>query len=253
MWRHARLPGTAIRVGNPARLIAEEAASGPGVDLLVLGTHRRRPVRDVLEGTIAEKVLASRACPVLIAGAPPDAKPDAQYRRVLLALDVSSASAGAIRAAEQLVLTEETTATIVHADEPPYQGMFNYANVNIEHIADYVQGWRGATTRGIRSLVRRESGDPTRFGIHVEAGNTVPGILRAVEHYGPDLLVMGTRGGGRLHRALLGSVANSVIRDVNCDVMVVPTGTVTARGASPDALAGRHPSGTASSSAGAMR
>ena len=33
---------------------------------------------------------------------------------------------------------------------------------------------------------------------------------------------MGTRGGGRLHRALLGSVAQEVLGRVRCDVLVVP-------------------------------
>ena len=221
LWRARAQPGTAIRAGNPARLVVAEVANRPGADLLVLGPHRRRPLRDALEGTIAEKVMVSRSCPVLMV----QARPEAQYRRVLLALDLSAASAGAIRAAEQLVLSDEATATIVHAQDPPYQGMLNYANVNIEHIADYVQGWRTEAARGIRNLVRRESADAGRFIIHVEAGHTVRGILRTVEQFGPDLPVMGTRGGGRLHRAVLGSVANSVIRQVACDVMVVPAGT----------------------------
>jgi universal stress protein E len=233
LWRSSRLPGTAIRAGNPARLVVDEVSNASGADLLVLGPHRPRPVRDVLEGTIAEKVLASRACSVLIV----NALPEGPYRRVLLALDVSPSSAGAIRVAEQLVLSEEASATIVHADEPPYQGLLSYASVETEQVSDYIQSWRSEATRAIRELLRRESSEATRFSIHVEAGHTVRGILRAVEQLGPDLLVMGTRGGGRLHRALLGSVANSVLHQVACDVMVVPAGAERALGLDADAAA----------------
>ncbi len=220
LWRGGRLPGTAIRAGNPLRLVVDEVVNGLRPDLLVLGPHRPRPLRDALEGTIAGRVLASRACAVLMVSA----RPRAPYHRVLLALDESPASAGAITAAERLVLSDDVSARIVHADEPPYGGMMGYANVSGELVAEYVRGWRNLTTRGMREFVGRMSDDPGRFSIHVEAGNTVRGILGAVEQFGPDLLMLGSRGGGRLHRALLGSVANSVILEVSCDVMVVPVG-----------------------------
>ena len=250
MWRAKGLPGTAIRTGNPARIVVEEVTRKPDADLLILGPHRRRYVRDALEGTIAEKVMASRRCPVLMVQAPANA----EYRRVLLALDVSPASAAAIRAAEKLVLSDEAAATIVHAQDPPYQGMLNYANVHMEHIADHVQSWRSEATRGIRRLVQNESSDAERFAIHVETGHTVGGILRTVEQFSPDLLVMGTRGGGRLRRALLGSVANSVIRQVHCDVMVVPAGTIPAFDARADAHVDTYlPNTSSPSTAGVLQ
>ena len=173
-----------------------------------------------MEGTIAARVLAARTSAVLIV----HTRPDAPYGRVLFALDVSPSSAGAIRAAEHLVLSDAATATVIHAYDPPYQGMLNYANVSTQNVADYVQGWRGVAAANIRRLVHRESTDPERFSVHVEPGHTVHGILRAVDRFNPDLLIMGTRGGGRMHRALLGSVANRVVHHVPCDVMVVPGG-----------------------------
>jgi nucleotide-binding universal stress UspA family protein len=154
---------------------------------------------------------------------------------VLLALAAAPSSAGVIRAAEQLVLSDATTATVVHAYDPPYQGMLNYANVSGQNVADYIQGWRGEAATSIRDFVHCESADPSRFSLHVEPGHTVHGILRAVHRFNPDLLIMGTRGGGRMHRALLGSVANRVVHHAPCDVMVVPAGRFHALAAQPDA------------------
>ncbi|MEP7243124.1 MAG: universal stress protein [Gammaproteobacteria bacterium] len=50
----------------------------------------------------------------------------------------------------------------------------------------------------------------------------VPTILIVLQE--PDLLVMGTSGRGPWGRALLGSVANEVLNEAWCDVLVVPQG-----------------------------
>jgi universal stress protein E len=218
VWRLGRTPGTVMRTGNPARAVSEEIDDGNGVDLLILGQHRRRILQDVLEGTIAARALARRRCAVLMV----HGRAVAPYRRVLLALDASPVSGHTIRVAERLVLAGETTVKVVHASDPPYQGMLNLASVTSEHVASYGRAWRLEKTREIRNLLELETGNPDRFSIHIEHAGAVRGILNAVETFRPDLVVMGTRGGGRLHRAVLGSVANRVVQNVACDVMVVP-------------------------------
>lgn len=65
LWRASRMPSIAVRTGNAARLILETMRLSDA-RLLVLGPHRQRLRRDTLEGTIAEKALAARHCPVLI-------------------------------------------------------------------------------------------------------------------------------------------------------------------------------------------
>jgi universal stress protein E len=49
-----------------------------------------------------------------------------------------------------------------------------------------------------------------------------PAIRQAIGEVRPDLLVLGTRGHGRLRRALLGSTAHEVLRHAECDVLLVP-------------------------------
>jgi universal stress protein E len=223
LWRAQRLPNVAVRTGSPARLILDTIGQSK-TGLVVLGPHRKRPLRDALEGTIAEKALASRKCPVLVV----QREPLGHYRRVLLALDTSDASAAAIRAAEALVLTPEVQARIVHAHEPPYEGMLHYAGIGAESIAGYAAGWSRETAMAIRDLLEHESTDFARYDIRIEQSPPASAILRAVDLHQADLLVMGTRGGGRLHRALLGSVANRVLHDAACDVLIVPGGSVNA-------------------------
>jgi universal stress protein E len=218
-WRHGPLPEVAVRTGSPARLI-REAIDQHSPDLLIVGPHRKRPVRDVLEGTIAEKILGTRQCPLLIVRD----KADAEYRNVLLALDISSECGGALRAAESLVLSPNTQAMVMHVCEPPYQGMLRSAGVAANEVISYVENSRREAAATVRDFLKRESVDHTRYGVVIGDSHPAPAIRRAIEMYQPDLLVMGTGGVGRVRRALIGSVANQILDAAQCDVLVVPRG-----------------------------
>ena len=53
------------------------------------------------------------------------------------------------------------------------------------------------------------------------AGRPDAEIVDWAEEIGADLIVMGSRGVGRVRRALFGSVSNSVVRHAHCPVMVI--------------------------------
>ena len=219
-WKAQRSPNIAVQAGSAANRIVHTAVESKA-HLLVLGPHRKRPLRDALEGTIAEKALATRRLPVLVARNPAHRA----YRRVLLALDASDASASAIRAAEALMLTPEAQATVVHVHQPPYEGMLYSAHIGMETVARYAQNWSREATQAVRALLAHESDDAGRYDIHIQHGHAAPGISKAIEYLSPDLLVMGTGGAGRLRRALIGSVANRVLHESGCDVLIVPEGS----------------------------
>jgi nucleotide-binding universal stress UspA family protein len=219
-WRERRVPDVTVRAGPAAPGILDTAAS-LRAGLLVLGPHRKRPLYDALEGTIAEKALSARNCAVLVA----QKFPTAPYRHVLLALDSSDPSAAAIRAAESLVLAPEVQATVVHAHKAPYEGLLYSADVGVDAVARYAANWNREAHREVRELLHLESDHAGRYHIHVEQRPAAPAILQAVERFTPDLLVMGTRGASRLRRTLVGSVATQVLRESDCDVLIVPEGS----------------------------
>jgi len=222
-WRFGPPPEIAVRTGSPSRLILD-SIDKHRVDLLVVGPHRKRGLRDVLEGTIAEKVLNTRQCPLLMVQRPAAA----EYRQVMLALDVAEESGAAVRAAESLVLNARAQAMVMHVVEPPYQGMMRSAGVGTEEVISYVNHSRREAAAEIRDLLRRTSADHTRYGVVIGDSHPARAIRRAVEMYQPDLLVMGTSS-GRVRRALIGSIASQVMDAAGCDVLVVPRGAVPAR------------------------
>src|ERR1700754_88981 len=131
-WRFGPLPEVAVRTGSPTRLILD-SIDRPRVDLLVIGPHRKRGLRDVLEGTLAEKILSTRQCPLLIVRQPAAA----EYKHVLLALDVAEEFGAAVQAAESLILNDRAQAMVMHVSDPPYQGMLRSAGVGGEEVISY--------------------------------------------------------------------------------------------------------------------
>jgi len=56
---------------------------------------------------------------------------------------------------------------------------------------------------------------------HLLEGGASQEIVGLAEEIGAGLIVMGSRGGGGIRRALMGSVSDSVVRHAHCPVMVV--------------------------------
>jgi nucleotide-binding universal stress UspA family protein len=62
-----------IRKGEPGREIAQ-LASDVEADLIVVGTHKAPQLRKMFVGSTAERVMATAACPVVVAGPRPKPK-----------------------------------------------------------------------------------------------------------------------------------------------------------------------------------
>jgi nucleotide-binding universal stress UspA family protein len=217
MWRWSTVPNIIVRTGSPTRIIAETVQRlTPHV--LVLGARKRSGLRSALEGSVAERVLRAQECPVLIVrNTPAEA-----YRKVVLALDTTEPSVAALQVAERLVLRPDSVARVIHAYEPPYRGMLRFADIDQLDTQSYLNAWRNEATMALRDFLKSFSADFSRYEIEVEDRKPAASIRQCVERERPDLLVVGTRASGTLHRAFTGSVARDVVHDVKCDVLVVP-------------------------------
>jgi nucleotide-binding universal stress UspA family protein len=56
---------------------------------------------------------------------------------------------------------------------------------------------------------------------HLREGRADAEIVELAEEIGAGLIVMGSRGHGRLRRALMGSVSDAVVRHAHCPVTIV--------------------------------
>lgn len=75
--------------------------------------------------------------------------------------------------------------------------------------------------RLLQGLARKTLGTNVDFSISIKEGHAVEVISQWLRQTPPDLVVMGSRGYGRVVRLLLGSVTENVVRDANCPTLIV--------------------------------
>ena len=212
-------PTPIVRKGDPFAEIATTAAD-LDADLLVMGPHRKQMLRDVFVGTTVERVMRTGQRPVLMV----NGEPSGPYKRVLVAIDLSDASAKALRTARGLGLLSGASVTLLHAFEPLAKGMMIYANIERERIEEHVASEAAEARQAISAFLDGLKMSDVPYTVRLEEGSPYDTIRKTVERSKPDLLVIGTRGLTGLKRILLGSVADALLRGVECDIMAVPPG-----------------------------
>ena len=210
-------PKLLVERGDPNQQILA-AAKKLDCELLVMGAHRKSVLRDIFVGTTVERVLRSGQLPVLVVNQPAGG----QYRDLLIALDTSPASAHAVAVANDLGMLEGAVRRGVYAFSPLAKGMMQYSGVSEERIDEFVGTESRQAVDELKKFLRDEHLEERIDEQLVAVG--LPGnvLQRMVDKHRPDLLVMGTRGMGGVKRALIGSVADYALRELDCDILVVP-------------------------------
>lgn len=205
-----------IEEGDPFEALLR-VAEAREADLLVLGEHRRRLLRDIFAGTTIERVMRHGRRPVLMVNGPVSGP----YRHVVATTDLSEQSAQALHRAARLGLLDAPELVLLHAFEPPGMGTLALADAPAAAIAAHEAD---AAREAAAALGRFAAG----LGLARTPGQlAVPGrpatVIRDVAaDRRPDLVVLGTAGAGFLRRAVLGSVAAEVLPVLRCDALAVP-------------------------------
>jgi nucleotide-binding universal stress UspA family protein len=197
----------AVRLDLPAGAIAGEAKAC-GAALVVMGTRGHGALRGFALGSVALRV--AHAAPVPVCLVHPDSKLPGAFGkklRVMLALDGSPPS---LRAAQALAAWRgwlgELDVQVVHVQAP-----LSTAEAILPPHDDLVEQWstKGAeeATRAGRQLL---DGLKIKNHLHLGAGDAAEEIVHLAGHTGCELIVLGTRGRGAAHHALVGSVALKV-------------------------------------------
>jgi nucleotide-binding universal stress UspA family protein len=139
-------------------------------------------------------------------------------RKILVPLDFTETSDKALDFALELAEKFGAHVTAMHAYEIPVLGFPDGVLVATVDIAVRVQE---AAKKGLDAAVdaRRGRGVPL-VGV-LREGNAQEEILSVASEIGADLIVIGTHGRRGLARALLGSVAENVIRTSKVPVLAI--------------------------------
>lgn len=212
-----------VKAGTAAAVIAECATSMPA-ELIVMGRGGGRAVRDTFLGSTAERVIRRGQLPVLAVRL----APRAAYRRPALALDLDEGSIDVLVLMLRLIPTPRPRAGLIHAFDTPYQGKI-YPSLSEQDAEAWRDALRRQATHRITKLVataleraRVSPADAPSWKMHVQSGSARLVIEKVVKKTDTDVLVLGTHAYSGIAHALLGTVAGDLLREVACDVLIVP-------------------------------
>jgi nucleotide-binding universal stress UspA family protein len=215
--------------GDPVEEILKTARE-TGCALIVMGTQGRSGLTRLLMGSVAEQVVRRAPCPVVTERVPlhthiPAAKGPSEAVQSLAAVpmhtllhptDFSEPCAAAFRVACALARDQSARVIVLHVGAPPFAGP-SHMPVPLPEPADQREKLE-------QMLHRLQASVPdVAVDCRIAQGerNAATSIVEVAQRIACDLIVMGTNGRTGLGRALLGSVAELVLRTAPCPVVTV--------------------------------
>jgi len=186
-----------VRTGSSAYegILEEVGESRP--DLIIMGRHGYTGLTRLLMGSVTARVIGHSPCDVLVV--PRDVP--LSFKRILAASDGSPFSEAAWTAALSLAKTmgSDLIGVSVAASDRDIP----------------------AATKVVRTLEESASQQGITLDTMIPMGRPEEGIVKAADFKGASLIIVGSHGRTGLKRLLMGSVAERVIGDAKCPVLVV--------------------------------
>jgi nucleotide-binding universal stress UspA family protein len=202
-----------VREGDAAAEILHMAQE-IGSDLIITGTHGRAGMRWLLAGSVAIAVLRGAHCPVLALRASELPMSTGAIRLILHPTDFSTCSEDALQVARSLARDLGARLVVLHV--APLEVLTEETDEAVELDQRAIRG-------ALEDMRKRLDGPDLKYPVDTRVGQGfAPDVILAMaEDLKCDLIVMGTHGRTGMSRALMGSVAESVLPKAERPVMVV--------------------------------
>lgn len=195
--------------GSPVEALLRACHDAP---LLVVGSRGLGGFRGLLLGSVSQQLIEHAPCPIVVVPGS-DAAPGPGIGRILVGIDGSEHSSVAMTFAADLAGRCDARLFVAYAPGPAIL----LASITAEEIitpevlTEMVEGW----TASLRD-------DAVPHEVLVLQGDARTALIDASEQHDVDLIVVGSHGRGAVGRALLGSVAASVVQHAERPVIIVP-------------------------------
>jgi nucleotide-binding universal stress UspA family protein len=187
-----------------------------GVDLLVLGQRGRNPFKDLVTGSTADRLLRSSRRAMLVV----KQSLDGPYRRILVPIDFTAASAPSLRVAASVV--PQARIEVLHAIASSEAFEMQMAGVPSEDIRRHGVIEHGRAVARIQDAALRAGVAPGRIEAVVRRGPAWACTLSQEDVFGADLIVVGKQGASTMADFFLGSVTRRLLSSSKCDLLVLP-------------------------------
>jgi len=199
--------------GEPHDVVVDVATSR-NADLIAMGTHGRKGLKKLFMGSVTSRVIVSSPCDVLIVKKP-CRDCTGKYESLLVSFDGSEFSRKALDRACELSKIDGSEITALYVI-PRYEEMIEFFSSslikeNLYHDAEKIMDKAKATAM--------EHG--VRITTEIADGDEAEKIIGKAGKLKNDLIIRGTHGWTGLNRAIIGSVAERVIINAPCPVLIV--------------------------------
>ena len=137
--------------------------------------------------------------------------------RILVATDGSREAELALTTAADLAKSTDSELHVVHVGDSPLV----YHPERHAYQAEYEEHEKESQQLLESQVDHLEGAIATEAQVHLRMGKADEEIVELAQSIDAGLIVMGSRGHGRLRRALVGSVSESVVRHAHCPVTIV--------------------------------
>jgi nucleotide-binding universal stress UspA family protein len=213
-----------IRPGRPYQEIIG-LARRIDADLIVLSTRGHTGLKHLLLGSTAERVVRNAPCAVLVARKrkqkPKAARKALTVRTILVPVDFSECSLAGVEYAAFLAKKLHATLRFLHVIYPFVDYVFvDRAGVRLSGLIEAVEQ---AAHQQMVQLKRTDFLQGLSVQTEIRPGYAIDQICRSARQPEVDLIVTSTHGHSGFKHAVLGSVAEHVVRYAECPVLVVPS------------------------------
>lgn len=237
------------RHGVPARFrvavgesFDEIRRASEGVDLVVLGQRGRNPLKDLVTGSTAERLLRCARHAMLVVKQPLKDF----YRRILVPVDFTDSSGACLQAAGTLVPRADIQAFHARACSEEFE--MRMAGVPAAVIRDHGEVEDRNSRLRMRCMAAEAGIDSHRLATVVRCGPAWACALDQAERSGADLIVVGKQGTSTMADYFLGGTTRRLLAASRCDVLVLPRAAAEALLSQPPVVS-RPDRGAASASA----
>jgi len=194
-------------------------------DLVVVGTRDLGQVGRILFGSTGMKLLRNCPCPVWVT------RPDPNWDdlNILVPSDFSDVSLEALRIAVNGGQLVDTRLHLLHVLEGQIGPPAWFGRVQRQIVEEYIASQRAEAKKSLHAQLALTDYRTLTHGVHVHVVDGPPdeAILKAIDDFQIDLVVMGTSARSGLSNLVLGNTAERLISHMKCTVIAVkPPGFV---------------------------
>lgn len=142
-----------------------------------------------------------------------------RIKQILFATDFSPACAAAFPYVRSIAQKQKATVCLVHVIPPEPR-----SSVPMDTMSEELVQTRREAESQMKQFLGGDPLNGIQHSIVIERGDVLPVIEKAVKSYNIDLVIVGTHGRGGVRQILMGSVAETIFRDVTCPVLTVGPG-----------------------------